>query len=346
MSQSKYYDGTRLLSMKDINGQTPEIYLCTTNRTGGKTTYFNRLVVNKWKSGAGKFMLLYRYNYELDNVAEKFYKDIQALFFPKTNMTSKRNAKGIYHELFIDEVSCGYAVSLNSADQIKKNSHMFNDVNRMLFDEFQSETNHYCSDEVSKLLSIHTSVARGHGEQIRYVPLYMLSNPVSLLNPYYIEMGITSRLTDKVRFLRGDGFVLEQGFVESASIAQKESGFNRAFGRNKYVAYSTENVYLNDSKAFIERPQGYSRYLVTLKYKNNLYAVREFPELGIIYCDDRPDETFKGRIAVTTADHEINYVMLKQGDLFLSNMRYFFERGCFRFKDLRCKDAMLNALSY
>lgn len=35
----KYYDGTKLLSMLDINGNKPEIYMCTTNRTGGKTTY-------------------------------------------------------------------------------------------------------------------------------------------------------------------------------------------------------------------------------------------------------------------------------------------------------------------
>lgn len=346
MEKPKYYDGTKLLSMKDINGNTPEIYMCTTNRTGGKTTYFNRLCVNRWKDGKGKFMLLYRFNYELDDVADKFYKDIRNLFFQGTHMVSKRRASGIYHELFIDEDSCGYAVSLNSADQIKRNSHLFNDVNRMLFDEFQSETNHYCPDEVKKLISIHTSVARGNGEQIRYVPTFMLSNPVSLLNPYYVEMDISSRLTDKVRFLRGDGYVLEQGYVESASLAQKESGFNRAFSKNSYVAYSTESVYLNDSKSFIEKPVGTGRYLATLKYNGTLYGVREFAELGIIYCDDRPDTSYKGRIAVTTDDHEINYVMLKRNDLFLENLRYFFERGCFRFKDIRCKDAVLKALSY
>ena len=87
-------------------------------------------------------------------------------------MSNKRRASGIYHELFLNEKSCGYAVSLNSADQLKKYSHLFSDVSRMLFDEFQSETNHYCSDEIKKLLSIHTSVARGQGEQIRYVPVY------------------------------------------------------------------------------------------------------------------------------------------------------------------------------
>ena len=174
----------------------------------------------------------------------------------------------------------------------------------------------------------------------------MLSNPVSIINPYYVEMGISERLTDDVKFLRGDGFVLEQGFVGSASEAQKESGFNRAFSKNSYVAYASECVYLNDNKAFIEKPTGNGRYLATLRYKGTDYGIREYSEQGIIYCDDRPDTSFKNKITVTTDDHEINYVMLKRNDFFLTNLRYFFERGCFRFKDLRCKEAVLKALSY
>lgn len=345
-SVGKYYDGAKLLSLMDINGNRPEIYMCTTNRTGGKTTFFGRLCANGWKKKREKFCLVYRYNYELDDCADKFFKDIGRLFFGGVTFTSKRRASGIFHELFWDDECCGYAVSLNSADQLKKYSHLFSDVKRMFFDEFQSETNHYCNDEIRKFLSIHTSIARGNGEQIRYVPVYMCANPVSIINPYYVEMGISERLNDDTRFLRGDGFVLEQGYVESASEAQKQSGFNRAFSRNSYVAYSAQCVYLNDSKAFIDQPTGRGRYLATLRYNGTEYALREFPELGIIYCDNRPDSTFKGKITVTTEDHGLNYVMLKRNDLFLTNMRWYFERGCFRFKDLRCKEAVLKALSY
>ena len=342
----KYYDGTKLLSMKDINGKTPEIFMCTTNRTGGKTTYFARLCVNKFLNNGEKFCLVYRYNYELDEVADKFYKDINRLFFPDTIMTGKRRASGIFHELFIDDESCGYAISLNSADQLKKYSHLFSDVKRMFFDEFQSETNHYCNDEIKKLISVHTSIARGQGEQIRYVPIYMCANPVSIINPYYTELGISERLSDETKFLRGDGFVLEQGYVESASEAQKESGFNRAFANNAYVAYSAECVYLNDNKAFIEKPKGNGRYLATLRYKGTDYGIREYADSGIVYCDDKSDGTFKDRITVTTDDHEVNYVMLKRNDFFLTSLRYYFERGCFRFKNMKCKEAVLKALSY
>lgn len=341
-----YYDGTKLLSLTDLDGKQPEILMVTTNRTGGKTTYFGKLCVNKFKKGQGKFALLYRYNYELDDCADKFFKDLSTLFFSGSVMESKRKASGIFHELFLDGESCGYALSLNSADQLKKYSHLFSDVNRMIFDEFQSESNHYCSDEIKKFISIHTSVARGQGEQVRYVPVYMLSNPVSLINPYYVELGISNRLRDDTKFLRGHGFILEQGFIDSASIAQKESGFNKAFAKNSYVAYSSECVYLNDNKAFIEKPSGIGRYLCTIKYNGTDFGVREFADSGFIYVDDRPDKSYKYKITVTTSDHEINYVMLKRNDMFLTNLRFYFEKGCFRFKDLRCKEAILKALSY
>ena len=343
---SVYYDGAKLLSMRDINGNKPEIFMCTTNRTGGKTTYFGRLCVNRFFDKGEKFALVYRYNYELDDCADKFYKDISGLFFKGTTMTSKRKASGIYHELFIDGASCGYAVSLNSANQKKKYSHLFSDVSRMMFDEFQSETNHYCADEIRKFLSVHTSIGRGQGEQIRYVPVYMCANPVSIINPYYVEMGISERLREDTKFLRGDGFVLEQGYVDSASKAQMESGFNRAFARNSYVAYSSQCIYLNDNQAFVEKPFGRGRYLGTLRYKGVDYGLREFAEEGVIYCDDKPDNSFGMKLTVTTDDHQVNYVMLKRNSLFLNNMRYFFEQGCFRFKDLRCKEAVLKALSY
>lgn len=342
----EFYDGTKLLSKKDLNGNTPEIFMCTSNRNGGKTTYFGRYVVNRFKKYGEKFCLIYRYNYELDDVADTFFKDIKGLFFPLDTLRSEKRARGIYHELYLNEKPCGYAIALNNADQIKKKSHLLSDTKRMLFDEFQSETNHYCSDEVKKFISVHTSIARGQGKQVRYLPVIMISNSVSILNPYYTELGIASRLNDSTNFLRGDGYVLEQGFVESASKAQKESGFNRAFANNSYVAYASESVYLNDNKAFVDKPEGTSRYLATLRYKGKDYAIREYAENGYIYCDNHADNTFKYRITVSTEDHNINYVMLKRNDFFLGQLRYYFERGCFRFKDLSCKEAVLKSLSY
>lgn len=347
-----YYDGTKILSLMDSNGNKPEIYIITSNRTAGKTTFFSRYLLNKYIKCGEKFALLYRYSYELDDCTDKFFKDVKSLFFPDYSMEFKKRSRGMYADLYLkhDEVKqhCGYAITLNSADFIKKNSHLFSDIQRIMFDEFQSETNHYCENEVVKFQSLHTSIARGQSQMVRYVPVIMISNPVSLINPYYVELGISHRLTNKVKFLKGVGFVLEQGHNSIASKAQAESGFNQAFsfGNSDYTAYAQEGVYLNDNLAFIERPKGKNRYIVTLKYEKNEYAIREFPELGIIYCDDSIDITNKNKLAVTVNDHDINYIMLQRYSNFISQLRYLFERGAFRFKNLKCKEAIMKTVAY
>ena len=279
MPKSNYYDGTKLLSLKDINGKTPEVFMCTSNRSAGKTTYFNRLVVNRFIKRGAKFALLYRFNYELDGCDEKFFKDIKELFFPEYDMTAAKKMKGIYQELYLNEEPCGYAISINSADQLKRNSHLFSDIDNIIFDEFQSEQNHYCDKEVEKFISIHNSIARGRSKQSRYVPVYMISNPVTILNPYYVAMDISTRLQKDTHFLRGDGFVLEQGYNETAAKALKSSAFNRAFGSSDYIAYSAEGVYLQDDLSFVDTPSGRGKYVATIRYAaltikyfcNNIY---------------------------------------------------------------------------
>lgn len=341
-----YYDGTKLLSMKDINGNKPEVFICVGNRTAGKTTYFMRMAFNRWIKKKKKFAILYRFNYELDDCAENIFKDLRTLFFPEYILESEPRSRATYHELFLNHESCGYAITLNNADIIKKKSHLFSDVDLIIFDEFQSENNHYCVDEITKFISVHTSIARGDHKLVRYVPVVMISNAVSLINPYFAELGISERLNNETKFLKGDGFVLEQAYNENAANAQKESGFNKAFSGNKYVAYSSQNIYLNDNMSFIEKPTGKSKYLCTLKYDGTDYAIREYPEIGIVYADTSVDSSAINKIAVTTSDHQINYIMLKKNDFILSNLRFLFERGCFRFKNLKCKEVVLKALSY
>ena len=349
-----FYDGTKLLSMKDLNGKQPEIYMCTSNRSAGKTTFFSRYLVRRFLKYREKFCLVYRFKYEIDNVADKFYKDIGPLFFPQYTMRAESRAKGIFYELYLcslddpDDpgIACGYALSLNSADALKKFSHLLSDTSRMFFDEFQSETNHYCAGEIQKFISVHTSIARGKGKQVRFVPVIMCSNPISILNPYFISLGVSDRLRGDTKFLRGNGYVLEQSYNESASASQIESAFNTAFASEKYVAYSAQNVYLNDNLAFIEHPSGRARYICTIKADGENYALKEFPDSGILYCDNHPDLSFPNKLAVTTEDHNINYVMLRHHDIFIEQVRFFFDRGCFRFKNLQCKQAVLKMLSY
>ena len=342
----EYYDGTKLLSLKDENGERPEIYICTSNRSAGKTTYFGRWRVKKFLEAGEKFALIYRYNYELTDIADKFFKELKTLFFPDHNMESRVRGKGVYTELFLDDKPCGYALSINNADQIEKMSHLFSDVKCMIFDEFQSESNHYCDNELQKFISLHTSIARGNGDQVRYLPVILIGNYVSILNPYYIALGISDRIRTETNFMRGPGWVLEQGFNESASEKQKGSSFNRAFSNHSYTKYAAERTYLNDNLAFIERPSGYSRYICTVIYAGKHYGIREFRDLGIVYCDTSADLSHPARLCAFADDHSPSSVLVRNTDPLILQLRWFFEHGAFRFRNLECKKAILEICAY
>lgn len=346
MAESIYYDGAKLLSLSDIDGNKPEIYMVVGNRSSGKTTYFSRMIVNRFKKKGEKFVVLYRYRDDLSDCAGKFFNDIQGLFFPNDEMTAVPKAKGAYTELLLNGNTCGYCIAINMAEKMKRYSHFFNEVTSIMFDEFQSESNKYCPKELNKFQSLHRTIARGKGKMTRYVPVYMISNSVTLLNPYFSEFDISSRLNSDTKYLRGHGWVLEQNYNDMASKTFMESGFARAFAGSQYTEYASQNVYLNDSRTFIECPSGKNNYLATLKYNGKNFAIREYAEQGILYCDLSADMTYPFKIVVSTEDHDVNYVMLKNHDMFLSTLRFFFDNGCFRFKDLRCKEAVLKALSY
>ena len=341
-----YYDGTKLLSMSDLNGQLPELYLTTGNRSIGKTTWFNRYAVKRFKEKHKKFCLIYRWNYELSDCADKFFKDIQRLFFPTDIMTEKRRANGIFVELFLNDESCGYCVTLNNADSLKKFSHLLSDVEMMIFDEFQSENNRYCSNEINKLLSIHTSIARGQGQQVRRVPVYMLSNKVSIVNPYFLSLGISDRLKDDTKYLRGDGYVLEQTYMENVSGLQLGSGFNKAFKNENYVAYSAMNVYLNDTSAFIDKPAGSAKYIATLKNGDKMYSIKYYYESGLYYMDKSIDEDFKTKIAFDASSHDADFIMVGSTSSYVIMLRGMFEKGLMRFKNQECKTAFFEMLKY
>ena len=349
---AKYYDGTKLLNLLDINKEKPEIFISTSNRSAGKTTFFGKYLVDGFLKKGEKFILLYRYSYELTDIADKFFSDIRNLFFPEYVMTQKMQEKDTFASLRLhkvdseEEIECGYALSLNKADNIKKCSHLLSDACVMLFDEFQSESNQYTSNEIQKFHSIHTSLARGNGKQVKYLPVIMISNFVSLLNPYYTALRISGRLQENTNYLRGEGWVLEQGFNETASKAQKESAFNRAFGDTAYNKFSSEKFYLNDNNTFIKKMPSKGKYLFSFVSDGKWYGVRWLPEQGFLYVNKSPDLTHPLKYACEVSDMTSDTILFTPTDAKLMQLRFRFEQGGFRFADLESKGATFVLLSY
>lgn len=311
-----YYNGTKLMNMLDLQKMKPEIFISTSNRSAGKTTFFNGYAVHDFLENDNKFCILYRNKYEAESAADNFFKEIGKLFFPGLIMVQQSLMKNTAYRLLIGEpgdpedpeskfcgVCCGYVISLSAAEQIKRCSHLMSDTTKIIFDEFQSEKGTYLKNEIAALMSIHDSLARGNGEQARYLPLYLIGNLIDLYNPYYESLGITQRIDPTCNYMRGNGWVLEQGFNAAASEAHEQSAFHRAFSNESYTATSRAKEYLIKDSQFIDKSipnRGW--YVATIAFKNQRYGIRYIDEYNIYYISTKPDPSKTIAFAATEND--------------------------------------------
>lgn len=337
----EFYDGTKLLSMKDENGLLPEVYVSTSNRLAGKTTYFNRWRIKKFIKAKEKTMWVYRTQGELESVSEKIFKELNHLFFPTRTMTHKIKDGKKYADLFLDGRHMGYAVALNSADAIKNASQKFIDTGCMIMDEFQA--NKYIPREVYKFNILHASVARGGGERIRRVPVVFIGNALSLLNPYYVSMGVSSRLTSNAKFIRGDGYVIEQNYNKSASDGLKGSGFHRALGSSYDGA--AEMVYTEGYAKTIKKFPGKGKYILGVLYEGKYYCVR-LGDDGICYMCKGYDPNNQHLLTISKEDVSSGLPTPKANKITMLFLRDSFHKGLFRFGGFEEREAAIALLSY
>lgn len=327
----KYYDGTKLLSLKDMNGKEPSIYVCATNRSAGKTTFFSRLLFRKYLRKNHQFLFLYRYKYEMDSVKDKIWTGI-AKFFPGWDIELEVNQKIGFGKFFlIKEVSgekqeylCGYITCLNSADQIKKYSHVFHSVEWIFMDEFQSETDKYCQDEIIKFLSIYMSVARGKGKQFRDVKVILAGNHISLDNPYYTYLGINKRLKPETKFMRGKGWVMEFGYYDGPAEEIKNSNIGAAFADSDYFDNLTSKDHLLCDNYNIAKCPSNVKYLATFKTRKVRFSVK-YNTTGMYVCESF-DITRKTKICPNTLS-DGDYESISNFPYLHKTLKEFYKNG-------------------
>ena len=325
---SKFIDIRKIMRTKDRNGQDPAMIIVDTQRNVGKTVSTNKMVLENFIADNTKqFMLLYRYQTELAEIAEKFYTDIHRLGFFEGDLKTQSCSYNAYHKILYKEQDwkdykiCGYAVSINNAEKVKKQSAEFSSVSVIIYDEFQSETGKYCPQEIRKFCSIVSSVSRGSGKAFRNVPVIMLSNSCDKYNPYYLKLNLPDNIfTDNTKIYRGDGFVIH--FFHSEEIAKEVKENNKivALLDSDYLSYSTgDKSYLANKSNLVGKVNLKDfKYIYTLKANGEFFGV--YGNKNKIFISSNYDKTSKC-YATTKNDIDINITMLNEvSKLYLKNM--------------------------
>lgn len=340
----KYYNPDALLSMKDLDGNEPSIYIITSNRSAGKTFSFLIKALKTFNDSKRKTILIYRHQFEL-NSASTIFNSVLSMYPEYGNEVSTvTHARGLFYEIILDNESFAYAVSLNNTDTLKKYSSLFSDVDMCIFDEFQLEDGNYLKNEVEKLQSLLITVARGGGAQSRPIKVFLLGNEVSMLNPYFIFFDINKRLKNNTKFIRGHGWVAEFHFNESASKSIQENGLYRAFNSH-YMRYSANNEKLFREDEFIENTTGKTKYLFTIKHNGKYWGVREELASGKTYISNKHDISCKNILTFTSGEHSTNTVMLNKHSFIAKKLKESYQLGLLRFENLNAKNVIYDILA-
>ena len=86
-------------------------------------------------------------------------------------------------------------------------------------------------------------------------------------------------------------------------------------------------MYLNDNLNLIEKMQGISDYIVTIKSGGKFYGIRRFTDSGLFYVDNRADETYPDKIVPNACEQDGGYMLLGRSSILMSSLRIAFEKG-------------------
>lgn len=331
----------KALSMTDRNGDKPEIVIVVSNRGGGKTYPASRVMMDEiFLQNRRKFALLCRTKNELCGVAEPIFKPYLRDHLPGCSVVEKLDRCRCFSRIFLVDKEgksdlCGYTLALNGVEGVKKASGEFIEVDMMFMDEFQGSR--YLPDEVGKLIDIHMSVTRGDSdEMVRFVPVLLCSNALSIANPYFSALSITSKIQANTNVYRGDGVVLLRFVNREVAVAQETSPFNRAFKKHPRMVSNIDNTWLNDDYTCVGKPKdaGRTMYMCTVVAGDKRFGVRGYSKDDCYSISRSVDETSKLVFGLGESGENLPVIMTSAT---FQTLKRALLLGKLWFSDLECK---------
>lgn len=305
-------------------------------RGGGKTYgslkyCISQFLKAKEKGNVWQFLYVRRYKTELEKLTimrnGRLFKAVEIEF-------EGHLLKAESNVLYCDGDVMGYAQALNTASLLKSDA--FPNVNLIVFDEFIIDNTgayHYLKDEVTKFLDLYETVARG-----RDVPVFFLSNAVSITNPYFDFFHLNKPIGDIQRF--GKEILVENFISEELSNERKKSRFGSIINDTEYMDYAFDNKWLLDNEDFIERKNKRCDYFLTIRYKDNWLGIWIDRLQWLFYISNDVDLQYPLKYSATTDDHKPNIMLFKAGKKlpWLKQLMNAYENGCVRYESMKLKN--------
>lgn len=292
MEENVYYNYDRIISYNAL------LNMIVGPRGIGKSFGATDFVTNQFIKKGDEFVYLRRYKTELSRGVKNFFS---ALIKENKYPNNTLSTKGL--TFLIDDKICGYAMTLSTAQQLKSSN--FPNVKTIIFDEFLIEPGqgHYLKNEVFAFLGLIETIAR-----TRNIRVIMLGNSVSEINPYFLFFDISIPYNNDIKLFK-DGMILLQ-YINGTEFqkAKKQTRFGKLVSGTDYEDYAIDNKFLDESKMFIEKKSGGSKFSFSFVYKGSIYGVWIDYNIGKMYVSN--DYINNGlSFATTTDDHSPNTML-------------------------------------
>lgn len=324
-----WYDGQRVLDKDCL------FNFIVGGRGIGKSFFWKKYCLERFRDSGEQFIYLRRYKEELKpEKMKRLFNDLKAAgYFPDDDIEVKGR------EIHFNKKVCGYVQALSTALIAKSDS--FPQVQTILFDEFLIETGayHYLRNEVEALLGFYETVARNR----ECVKIFLLSNAITITNPYFNYFNI--KLPDKDASIWRRGDILLHMPKDNEFIGMRsQSRFGKMIAGSLYSDYSINNRFYLDDETFIERKTARSHIVCNFGINGVLYGMWIDPEIGRAYISLDHDQRMY-TYSLTVDGHNINSILIgKYKPFHLAELINYYRSGCLRFESQKIKGITMSYL--
>ena len=284
-------------------------------RGGGKTFNTLRHAIRRFEKTGEQFIYLRRRAVDLDDACHRkeggdLFSDIRHKgYFKDAELKVVADKSGGYNFYYNDKVM-GYGKALSTA----RRSTSLPLVKLIIFDEFLIDDSighdRYLNsgNEMFLFNNFYETIARG-----RDIPCIFLGNAFSMVNPYFIELGIRIDKPENNKIYKGKFWTVLFWKDEEYLAEREKTQFFQATANTSFSEHAFSNKFYLDRKDFVKRRSKDSEHQFSLVYLGTTYGVWVDWEKGEYYVSTKGANTTREKtISMSLADNKPNNVSIRR----------------------------------
>lgn len=284
-------------------------------RGGGKTFNTLKHAIRRFEKTGEQFVYLRRKAVDLDDACHRkeggdLFSDIRHKgYFKGVELKVVADKSGGYNFYYNDKIM-GYGKALSTA----RRSTSLPLVKLIIFDEFLiDDTNPHdrylnSGNETFLFYNFYETIARG-----RDIPVIFLGNAFSMVNPYFIDLGIRIEKPEDNKIYKGKNWTMVLWKDDDYIKSRENTQFYQATKHSQFNKHAFDNTFYLDNTDFVKKRSKDSEHHFSLVYLGKTYGVWVDWEKGEYYVTTKGANTSRNKtISLSLADNKPNNVSIRR----------------------------------